>query len=232
MHPQDDLSTPEKALAAFAAALDAGDADRVSACLATLADPKALAEKLREAPEGVRWTIRVVRTLARTADTARLVLEMRVAGVDGPARPETVVLRRSGGVWRLAPPVRPATGGLNGLLTELATPVDPLLGSVLAVGLACHGVVDARGGVFAFPGGRLPGEVARHGGRDLALALNPALVGVRIASVRRPAQTVMLFEGASGKPRFRHDGKAVVGFVDGHAARVTPEEARKLVWKP
>ena len=113
MPPQDDLSTPEKALAAFAAALDARDADRVSACLATLADPKALAEKLREAPEGLRWTIRVVRTLARNTDTARLVLEMRVAGVDGPARPETVVLRRSGGVWRLAPPARPATGGLN-----------------------------------------------------------------------------------------------------------------------
>ena len=42
----------------------------------------------------------------------------------------------------------------------------------------------------------------------------------------------MIYEGANGKLVFRHDGKACIGFADGHAKLVTAEGAKKLRWTP
>lgn len=63
-------------------------------------------------------------------------------------------------------------------------------------------------------------------------ALNPSLSGARIARISRPAETVLLYEGASGKPVFPHSGKTTVGFADGHCAMMTPAQVRGLRWKP
>lgn len=53
-----------------------------------------------------------------------------------------------------------------------------------------------------------------------------------VSKVPQPAATVMIYEGEHGKLNFRHDGKATVGFVDGHVKLVDAEAAKPLRWKP
>jgi prepilin-type processing-associated H-X9-DG protein len=53
-----------------------------------------------------------------------------------------------------------------------------------------------------------------------------------MTSVDDPTRTILVYEGKGGQLSFRHNGKAAVAFVDGHAQLVTPEEAKKLIWKP
>ncbi len=65
-----------------------------------------------------------------------------------------------------------------------------------------------------------------------AYTLNTNLQGLKVKSVRMPRQTVLLYDGKKGKLEYRHDGRASVSFVDGHAKLVTPEEAAKVRWTP
>lgn len=67
--------------------------------------------------------------------------------------------------------------------------------------------------------------------KAFAYAINPTLPGKSIAQIDEAAQTVAIYEAtADGKVLYRFDGKAVVGFVDGHVALVGPEQAEKMVW--
>ena len=50
--------------------------------------------------------------------------------------------------------------------------------------------------------------------------------------INAPASTVLFYEGEAEKLTFRYDGKAAVCFADGHAALVSPEDAKTLIWKP
>ena len=63
-------------------------------------------------------------------------------------------------------------------------------------------------------------------------SFNSALAGVAQPSIAKPAETVMVYEGVAGKLVFRHGGRAVVGFADGHVRLVTREQAKALRWKP
>lgn len=74
--------------------------------------------------------------------------------------------------------------------------------------------------VFLIPGSREP------------YAFNGRLSDKLLTQVGEPARTVLFYEGADEKPIFRYDGKAAIGFVDGHVALVSPEEAKNLIWKP
>lgn len=66
----------------------------------------------------------------------------------------------------------------------------------------------------------------------VAYSFNAQLQGKRYASVRKPAVTVMLYEGKGGVLNFRHNGRAMVAFADGHVKPVTPAEAKALRWAP
>lgn len=61
-------------------------------------------------------------------------------------------------------------------------------------------------------------------------SFNDKLSGKRFEQIKHPAKTVMFYEGKNGKLNFRHDGKAVVGFVDGRASAIAPAEAKSLLW--
>ncbi len=63
-------------------------------------------------------------------------------------------------------------------------------------------------------------------------SLNANVAGKSTVSIKNVMQTVLLYEGKNGKLTFRHRGRACVAFVDGSAKLVTPEEAKKLIWKP
>jgi len=76
--------------------------------------------------------------------------------------------------------------------------------------------------------------------RERAFALNEALAGAKMGDVKRPAETVLFFEsnlpddipfgGADGVLlESRHRGMITVGFVDGHAKLMKPDDARRLL---
>jgi|GEM_PF-2334168 len=76
--------------------------------------------------------------------------------------------------------------------------------------------------------------------RPMGYAINEVLIGALLPEIKRPAQTVLFYESDPGhdlpfggpdsviaKPR--HEGKVVVGFVDGHARLMSPDELRELL---
>jgi prepilin-type processing-associated H-X9-DG protein len=63
-------------------------------------------------------------------------------------------------------------------------------------------------------------------------SFNKNLVGIASSRIRKPAETVMIYEGKAGKLNFRHDGKATVGFADGHVKQFDGTGAKALRWMP
>jgi prepilin-type processing-associated H-X9-DG protein len=61
-------------------------------------------------------------------------------------------------------------------------------------------------------------------------SFNANLAGVNSEKIAKPAETVLIYEGKNGKLNFRHDGKATVGFADGHAKLISKEDAKRLRW--
>ncbi|HTQ11569.1 MAG TPA: hypothetical protein VMI31_16015 [Fimbriimonadaceae bacterium] len=66
----------------------------------------------------------------------------------------------------------------------------------------------------------------------ISYSLNAKLIGKSDAAIQYPATTVLVYEGKGGKLDFRHNGRAAVAFVDGHAKLVGREEAKSLRWTP
>lgn len=63
-------------------------------------------------------------------------------------------------------------------------------------------------------------------------SFNANLSDKSLAAVNEAAQTVLFYEGEDEKPVFRYDGRAAIGFTDGHVKLISPEEAKTLIWKP
>jgi prepilin-type processing-associated H-X9-DG protein len=63
-------------------------------------------------------------------------------------------------------------------------------------------------------------------------SFNEKLAGREATGISDVANTVMVYEGKNGKLDFRHEGRAVVCFTDGHAKLVTEADAAKLRWNP
>lgn len=70
------------------------------------------------------------------------------------------------------------------------------------------------------------------GGSGVSYSFNQKLEGVPIAKVKQPDTTIMVYEGQNQTLDFRHDNKAVVGFVDGSVRAIRQDEAGSLSWKP
>jgi prepilin-type processing-associated H-X9-DG protein len=75
-----------------------------------------------------------------------------------------------------------------------------------------------------------------------AYAMNRRLAGARMSDVRSPSQTVLFFECVPGAPpaggpenlppQPRHGSGHIIGFCDGHAEVVPPNELGRLIWDP
>lgn len=63
-------------------------------------------------------------------------------------------------------------------------------------------------------------------------SFNAQLQGKSMAVVRKPEQTVMIYEGKKGALDFRHDSRATVALANGKVITVTAAEARTLRWTP
>jgi prepilin-type processing-associated H-X9-DG protein len=75
-----------------------------------------------------------------------------------------------------------------------------------------------------------------------AYAMNAALAGKRMEDIRRPSQTVMIFECAPGAPpaggadslppKPHHPRGYVIGFCDGHVEVIAKNDLDRLIWDP
>jgi hypothetical protein len=80
----------------------------------------------------------------------------------------------------------------------------------------------------------------QHAGR--AWAMNASLSGRRLRDIQQPYRTVLIFESRLGSPpaggrellpqRPRGRKGYVIGFLDGHAEIVRPENLGTLIWIP
>ena len=61
-------------------------------------------------------------------------------------------------------------------------------------------------------------------------SINENLIGKVSSEIADPAGTVLIYEGANHVLNFRHNGRAAVGFADGHCKMVNAEESKKLKW--
>ena len=72
----------------------------------------------------------------------------------------------------------------------------------------------------------------------VSYAMNAHLQGKNLDDLAHPSQVVLVYDGQNGTLDFRHDGKAVVGFADGHDRALTQAQvqeltqAQELKWKP
>ncbi len=66
----------------------------------------------------------------------------------------------------------------------------------------------------------------------VAYALNANLQKVNLNDLAHPERVVTIYEGRNQMLDFRHDGKAVVGFADGHDRALTAAQAQHLQWRP
>ena len=69
-------------------------------------------------------------------------------------------------------------------------------------------------------------------GGPVDYSMNTNLQGKSIDKLAAPASVVAIYEGTNQTLNFRHDGKAVVGYADGHISEVTEANAGSLQWKP
>lgn len=80
----------------------------------------------------------------------------------------------------------------------------------------------------------------RKAGR--AVSMNALLDGVKLHDIQNKSKTVLFFECAFGSPpsggkellppKPRHAGKYFIGFCDGHAEAMEPEQVNQLIWDP
>ncbi len=75
-------------------------------------------------------------------------------------------------------------------------------------------------------------------GEGAAYSMNPFLQGKSLDDLAHPEKIVLIYEGQNQTLDFRHDGKTVVGFADGHDKALTQAQIRywiqtqDLRWKP
>lgn len=61
-------------------------------------------------------------------------------------------------------------------------------------------------------------------------SMNTKLQGVSMDKIAHPESVVAVYEGKNQTPDFRHNGKAVIGYADGHVEEVPQAQAGSLKW--
>src|SRR5579871_4377136 len=168
---------------------------------------------------------------------------------------ETDSLKLNSGKWLLVP-AKPSDADPGGLATIAAFAVNPgpmmkianasakatlCLSNVKQLGLGCLLYTNDHDDKFIPKGQDTHKALAPYlKNRDLWIcpatgkvgySVNAQLLGKSMQKVAKPTETIAIYEGANGKLEFRHEGRAAICFVDGHAKLVNKAEAAKLRFK-
>jgi prepilin-type processing-associated H-X9-DG protein len=255
-----DASTPEATVKAFATAVGSGDF-KTAAKWVKGGKPDANFSELTNRFKGQSFQLEAADFKTDVqGDKATATFELKMAGASGPHSsigPETAQLERVEGVWLIVP--SNDAGNISPLGHFVAMVIDPegffakaqagaksvqCLTNVKQICLGFLMLAGDSGDVLKFKAGDWKKAISRfmpgknvfrcpsdQSGAD-SYSVNIGVVGKAIKAIAKPAETVLVYEGKDEKLDFRHDGKAAVGFVDGHTAAVDAEQAKRLVWKP
>jgi prepilin-type processing-associated H-X9-DG protein len=241
--------TPEAVVQAFADALNKKDYDAAAKLVSGgLVDPGERKNLGREPLPNFTLT-----TLSSTivGDYALVTFHVKVGEV--PEKPDYLVLVRKGAEWLIDPPVRDVGLGLSALVLS-NVPMMTSARTAAKSTVCLSNVKQLTLAVIMFEGDeddvlkvtaanwldkikpymksteilRCPEDAVG----PVSYSLNPKLIGKAATSIEDPANTVLLYEGKGGQLVFRHQGRAAVGFADGHAKLVTEADAKKLRWNP
>lgn len=267
-----DLSTPQKTIETFFAALDRADMSAMVSCVqgAEVSPDSTLLQKefVREIPsKSVLSNFKIYKDETGEEALVTFSLELRPP-LDGSLFPkktqETALVRKTGETWKIVVtdldtlnkegyPQISATTFNVALMVRYPEAMRKARGAAQAT-LSLSNVKQIATGLLVYsqdyddvlvPDATKYNDAVKPYVKNNALftspldpagtisyKFNPQLARKAVSKIAEPTNTVMVFEGEYKKPLFRYDGRAVIGFVDGHAKFVTPEEAAKLRWTP
>ncbi|RYG62880.1 hypothetical protein EON80_22285 [bacterium] len=134
---------------------------------------------------------------------------------------------------------------IHQILHPQPTKSDPLAEAALTnlkhLGLAANMFAHSFNGVFAcypqYVEQALESYLQNAGmwkvpGYSTRFTFNPNLSSYQFSRDDESSRIVLFYEGQDQKPLFRYAGKAAIGFADGHAVLVSPDEMKELIWQP
>lgn len=169
-----------------------------------------------------------------------------------PKFDDYLVLVRSGETWLIDNPVKP--GGLGEMAYFMSNPplfiqaheaaqATKCLTNVKAIALALIMFESDNDDMLTVTVANWQKKIAPYLKTEEVLtcpedekgassySFNANLAGKSASSFDEPARTVLVYEGKNGRLNFRHNGKAAVAFLDGHAKLISRDEASALLWK-
>jgi prepilin-type processing-associated H-X9-DG protein len=249
-----DLSSPQKTIESFAAAIKRGDMEAARKCVlngkpipfpgpAGTSGPVITLSETHYKTEGDRATYTGKDSITMQGNANSYPIE------------EKLELKKVGPEWKIVAPDKLARGYLTTFATMIGHPElynasrskaqeISCLSNMRQIGLGCLMFLQDHEEKFALNAETykksvmpyIKNEQIFHCPLDkpgvVSYAFNSSLAGVALGKIQAPAQTIMLYEGKDGKLLFRHAGKAGVVFVDGHAKMMTQEQVKSLRWKP
>jgi prepilin-type processing-associated H-X9-DG protein len=257
-----DRSTPEATVRTFLAAFERGDLRQAATCVKgvrmTPAQLDFFSQEVKKDPVSFALTNATTTLNGASATVAGKVAVKNPRQSGSESFATQTSLESSGGTWMiLANPAKAqadkGTDVVNGLAYMLTEPKVMTMAKSSAEAVAClsnvkqlcTGVLmlnEDNGEVLKLSPATFKKSVMPYVknaslfscpvGGAASYSFNANLAGVRQTNIRSVAETVMIYEGKNGKLDFRHDGKAAVGFADGHAKLVNATGAQKLRWKP
>jgi prepilin-type processing-associated H-X9-DG protein len=256
-----DLSTPEATVNSFVAALSAADFSAAARCVKggkPDANFSEITKQFKQSPFTVSVEDLKVKVNGDKADaTYVLVITSQGGKSEKSPEPDTIQLERIDSNWLIVPADSPTSrsplGGIAKLTTDPEMVTRQMKGSAQAavcmsnLKQLCTGfmmLAADNDDVFKVKADSWKKAVMLYIKNEkiffcpsdksgaVSYSINPAMVGKSQTAVELVAETVLLYEGKKGKLDFRHEGRAAVGFADGHVRLVNQEEAKKLRWKP
>jgi prepilin-type processing-associated H-X9-DG protein len=251
-------STPESAIRGFVSAISAGDLRAAAQFVENSKDPDKLAEFEKSIPKGaLNFTVTNL-VVTGTGDDAKVTFELTVidSGRTQTEPMQTLTLHRTDGVWRIVQlpvPLQPAKGQeLAYFATVIGNPEGALLQAKAAsqataclsnlkqLALTCMMFLTDYDDKFLLSTAKLQSKLMPYSKNEAIFSckesgkpysFNDNLTGLRVDTIKDPSKVVMVYEGAKGVLNFRHEGRAGVGFADGHVKLVGREAAKTLLWK-
>jgi prepilin-type processing-associated H-X9-DG protein len=253
---QTGSSTPEGTVRAFLAAIEKSDM-KSAARYVQGAKYEARFDSIGTALRGQGLSFKMGKFAGKEAAgtfsaTFDVVIDQGRRKQDLPT--QTLKLRKAGNAWKILPGPWPAEPSVSTQIESFATLLahpeaipatktasnnSSCLSALKQVALAVSMFASDNGGKLLLSSATLKAKLSPyvknatvfHCPTGGVYAFNDALTGRRLDTIRMPSDTVLAYEGANGKLAFRHDGKAAVAFADSHVRLVSPEHAKKLLWK-
>lgn len=250
--------TPEQTVQKFADLITRKDIDGAAALVKNGKVPAEVKQEMAKSPQWPTLTLSNLSTKIN-GDTAKVTYTMHATGIGDVADHEEVLdLEKTSTGWMILPP-KEMDFGMRSLLPGVAylfgnpKAMEGAQGSAKStacvsnlkqLALATIMFTTDNDDVLKTTGAKWKTSIFPYCKNEslftcpedpkgtMSYSFNSSLANVNMAKIKNPANTVLAYEGAGGKLKFRHNDKAAVAFADGHVKLLTKEQAKTLSWKP